>query len=288
MTEPRSHFYDSQRLKLHYVEWGTPGGRPLILLHGGRDHARSWDWVAQALGEGYHIVAPELRGHGDSDWAIGSSYPMADSIYDLRRLFAHLGWKSAPIVAHSLGGVITMHFTGAFPELVERLVVIEGWRFSTRSDFLGKGPAVEARIRKWTEKIDTISARQARRYPTLDVAVARMQEANPRLTHEKAEHLTVHGIKENSDGTYSWKYDNHIRTIAPYRFDATETERLWSLIACPTLLISGSEGIAAGTDDVLKSVPRAKSVTLDGAGHWPHHDQLDAFVSLVREFLDER
>lgn len=285
MKEPRSQFYQSQRLKLHYAEWGEPGGKPLLLMHGGLDHARSWDWVANAIGDGYHIVAPDLRGHGDSDWAMGSSYPMADSIYDLVRLFNHLGWKRTPIIAHSLGGVINLQLAGAFPDFVDRLLVVEGWRYSMTREFLDNSPPVDARLHKWVKLIDTLEGRKPRRYPTLDAAISRMREANPRLTPEQARHLTTHGAKRNDDGSYSWKYDNYIRTIAPYRFGAGDHERLWSLIKCPVVLAYGKEGFAADPAEVMKFIPAARAVAFENAGHWPHHDRLDDFVALVRDFL---
>ena len=52
---PASHTYFSQRLRLHYVDWGNEGAPPLLLIHGGRDHCRNWDWVAQELCRDYHI-----------------------------------------------------------------------------------------------------------------------------------------------------------------------------------------------------------------------------------------
>ena len=63
---PSSSFYISQRLRLHFVDWGGEAKPPLFLVHGGRDHARSWDWVARALRDEDHVIAPDLRGHGDS------------------------------------------------------------------------------------------------------------------------------------------------------------------------------------------------------------------------------
>ncbi|HLY57466.1 MAG TPA: alpha/beta fold hydrolase, partial [Stellaceae bacterium] len=66
---PTSHFYISQRLRLHYVDWGNPTAPPLVLVHGGRDHCRNWDWVASRLRRDWHVIAPDLRGHGDSQWA---------------------------------------------------------------------------------------------------------------------------------------------------------------------------------------------------------------------------
>jgi hypothetical protein len=73
---PASNFYVSQRLRLHYLDWSNEGpysgpARPLlVLVHGGRDHARAWDDVARQLRSDYHVVAPDLRGHGDSAWCV--------------------------------------------------------------------------------------------------------------------------------------------------------------------------------------------------------------------------
>src|SRR3546814_2196345 len=64
---PNSQTFISQRLRLNYVDWGGRGKPPLVLVHGGRDHARSWDWTAEQLCRDWHVVAMDHRGHGDSD-----------------------------------------------------------------------------------------------------------------------------------------------------------------------------------------------------------------------------
>jgi pimeloyl-ACP methyl ester carboxylesterase len=92
-----------ERLRLHYVDWGNEDKPLLLLVHGGRDHARSWDWVARELRHEWHVVAPDLRGHGDSAWAIGSSYPLSDFVFDIAQLLEALDAHPATIVAHSLG-----------------------------------------------------------------------------------------------------------------------------------------------------------------------------------------
>jgi len=71
---PTSHTYFSQRLRLHYVDWGNAGKPPLLMIHGGRDHCRNWDWTAAALRHDWHVIAPDLRGHGDSQWSPDGSY----------------------------------------------------------------------------------------------------------------------------------------------------------------------------------------------------------------------
>ena len=91
MPGPTSRHYFSQRLRLHYVDWGNTEAPPLLLVHGGRDHCRNWDWVAQALRDDWHIICPDLRGHGDSQWSPDGNYSMSAYIYDLAPVsYTHL------------------------------------------------------------------------------------------------------------------------------------------------------------------------------------------------------
>ena len=83
---PTSHTYFSQRLRLHYVDWGNEDAPPLLMVHGGQDHCRNWDWLAQQMRDDYHIIAPDLRGHGDSQWMVGGAYSQFDFVYDIHQL----------------------------------------------------------------------------------------------------------------------------------------------------------------------------------------------------------
>ena len=100
--EPADRFYESQGLRLHYVDWGNEAAPPLILVHGGLDHCRNWDAIARELQPHFHVVAPDLRGHGDSEWAKGSSYSLADHVYDLSRLIRHAELQDPAIAGHSM------------------------------------------------------------------------------------------------------------------------------------------------------------------------------------------
>src|ERR1043165_4643327 len=121
MTGPDDRFYESQGLRLHYADWGNETAPPLILVHGGRDHCRSWDALARALQPQFHVVAPDLRGHGDSEWTKGGSYSLSDYVYDLTRLMGVLGLREAAFVGHSMGGMVCLVLAGTFPERVTRL-----------------------------------------------------------------------------------------------------------------------------------------------------------------------
>ena len=289
MQGPESHSYVSQRLRLHYVDWGNGQAPPLLLVHGGRDHCRNWDWAAEALRGDYRIIAPDLRGHGDSSWFVGGAYAMADYVYDIAQLVHRKGLAPVAVIGHSLGGSIALHYAGVYPETVKALVAIEGLGPSPAQIAARKARPIDNRLREWIDTQRGLSGRLPRRYPTLEDACRRMQEANPRLTEAQARHLTVHGANQNEDGSYSWKFDNYSRADRPVGIDPEESFRLWSRIRCPTLLVRGLESWVGDPEEDGRAAHfrKARFVDVAGAGHWVHHDRLDEFLGLVRGFLAE-
>lgn len=284
---PTSHSFVSQRMKLHYVDWGNSGAPPLVLLHGGRDHCRSWDWVAQQLRSDWHVIAPDLRGHGDSAWSPDGDYSMMSYLYDFAQFVHQLGVAKVAIVAHSLGGNIALRYTGLYPEMVDKIVAIEGLGPSPKMIADREAVPVQARWREWIADRRAGAGRMPRRYPGIADAFARMKEENTYLTDAQAQHLTVHGISRNEDGTYSWKFDNYIRSWPPVDLPHEDVEQLWSAITCPTLLCYGEKSWASNPerDGRLRHLPSARVVSFADAGHWLHHDQFDAFMRELKAFL---
>jgi len=284
---PTSRIYFSQRLRLHYVDWGNPGAPPLLLVHGGRDHCRNWDWVAQVLRKDWHVLAPDLRGHGDSQWSPDGSYSLAAYIYDLAQLIHQQELAPVTIVAHSLGSMITLRYAGIYPDSVAKLVAIEGLGIAPRTMVERAKQPIGDRMRRWIDEQRSLSGRLPRRYASIEDALHRMQEANRFLSPEQARHLTQHGVNQNEDGTYSWKFDNYVRADRPYGMTQTETESLWQAITCPTLLVYGKESWASNPeeDGRIRHFRNARVVSVEGAGHWVHHDKLRVFLELLRDFL---
>lgn len=284
---PTSHSYISQRLRLHYVDWGNEDAPPLLLVHGGRDHCRNWDWVAEALRRDYHVIAPDLRGHGDSQWMIGGSYAISDFVYDIAHLIHQAGLAPLRIIGHSLGGGISLRYAGIHPDNVIKLIAIEGLglpphRMAERAD-----KPVHERMSHWIETLRGLSARVARRYATLDDAFRRLHKANPHLTAEQARHLTIHGVSQNEDGSYGWKFDNYVRSFSPEAVSEADTHALWARITCPALLIRGLESWSTDPheDGRAAHFTNATFVDVENAGHWVHHDRLDLVIELARDFL---
>ncbi len=284
---PASHVYFSQRLRLHYVDWGNEGAPPMLLVHGGRDHCRNWDWVAEAFRDEYHIIAPDLRGHGDSQWSMGGSYTMPEYVYDIAHLVDQKNMAPVTILSHSLGGMISLQYAGLYPDNVKSVVAIEGLGASPLMLAKSAGKSINERLSDWADELRKVSGRTPRRYPTLEDAFSRMQDENPHLSEAQARHLTVHGANQNEDGTFSWKFDNYVRIFRPYGLSPEEIRHLWSRITCPTLLVRGTESWASDPeeDGRLSSFQNASVAAIEGAGHWAHHDRLDVFLDLVREHL---
>lgn len=290
MDGPTSHFYFSQRLRLHYVDWGNEGAPPLLLVHGGRDHCRNWDWVAERLRDRYHVIAPDLRGHGDSGWAVGGGYDMAGYIYDLAQIIHQKQMSPVTILSHSLGAGIALNYCGAFPDSVKKVVAIEGLGPSPTMAAEQARRSIDERLRAWVTQRRESSGRAPRRYASLDDAVARMQAENPHLSPEQARHLTVYGAHQNEDGTYSWKFDNHVRWGGGVGGLSHEDQQsLWRNITAPVLLVRGAESWASDpvVDGRIKHFANARLVNVEGAGHWVHHDRLDVFMSETEAFLAE-
>ena len=261
-----------------------------MLVHGGRDHCRNWDWVARRLRKDWHVIAPDLRGHGDSEWSKSANYSMAGYVYDLAQLIHQLKLGPVTIVGHSLGGAITIRYAGIYPEHVKRLVAIEGLGRSPKSQAETATKSMAEKMREWIDSQRTAAGRLPRRYKSVEDAFARMQEQNTHLSAEQARHLTEHGVSQNEDGTFTWKFDNFVRVWLPYDMPQADIEALWRNVACPSLLVYGKESWASDprTDGRVAHFKDAHVVSLAGAGHWVHHDRLDTFMALVEPFLSGR
>ena len=284
MKNPTSHSYFSERLRLHYLDWGNEAASSLLLVHGVQDHCHTWDWFAREFVDDFHVVAPDLRGHGDSEWAKGSSYHHLDYVYDMGQLIHQAALEPVNIVAHSMGGTLAALYAGTYPERVKSLVILEGvgiwpgWSDAT---------AAHERIRVWIDSTRQLAGRSVRRYATLEEALGRMQQANPHLSAEQAKLLTVHGSNQNEDGTYSWKFDNYTHAHPAYGIPSEQVVELWERIDCPVLIINAAEGFdhRIGQAGTLRHFANVQMLEIEDAGHWVHHDQLQRVTAHTRSFL---
>jgi pimeloyl-ACP methyl ester carboxylesterase len=238
--------------------------------------------VAEALAPNHCIYALDLRGHGDSDWAIGSQYSLPEYTADLAAFIEHLQRDPVVLTGHSLGGAVVLQYAGVAPDRVSKVVAIEGLGPSATPHELAS-----RRMRRWIDQLDDFERRELHRYDSIHDAVQRMREANPNLSPEMAEHLTIHGVRRGEDGRYTWKFDNYVRLHSPYEFNLEDARELWNQIRCPVLLIRGDRSGAADPelDGKASAFHDYHSMTVAGAGHWVHHDRFEPFMALMHDFL---
>ena len=146
---------------------------------------------------------------------------------------------------------------------------------------------IDERARKWIDDKRAAAGRTPRKYPTLEDAYKRMKEENSYLNDEQARHLTIHGIAQNEDGTYSWKFDNYFRVWPPFDMQQADIELLWGRITCPTLLLYGKDSWASNPaeDGRIRHFKNATVKSYENAGHWLHHDQFERFMQDMQDFL---
>jgi len=283
MAVPESRFFQSQGLRLHYWDWGNADAPLMLLVHGGRDHGRSFDLIAKSLQPHFHVLAPDLRGHGDSDWTKGGSYALTEYVYDLSRLVRGTAADKVTMVGHSMGGMVCLIYAGTFPQQVSALVVLDGVTVLPNA----KSAPAHERIAKYIGQLDKLDDRAPRRYRTIDEAATQMHVTNPRLPDDLARHLAAFAVRRNDDDTYSWKFDPYQRSMAPHRLSGDDHVSLWSRITCPTLLLHADESFLASPDtaELATYFQQARIDTITGVGHWLHHEKPAEVLGAIRTFL---
>jgi len=282
MQEPEDRYFESTRVRIHYCVWGDESNPAVILVHGNRDHARNWDFVAEGLADRYAVYAIDLRGHGDSEWAIGNAYGLASYESDVVRLMHVLDRPTVRLLGHSLGGRICVDVTAAFPERVSKTIAIEGF------GRMGSDRSPHEQLQNYVRVANDLEERQPRGYKTLEEAELRMAEEHPRMPPDNVRHVTKHAVRRREDGTYIWKFDNYTRLSPAPEYDMAQTEAAWRQVKTPVLFLGGVESWSLrfpGREVMADWVPGAQKHVFEEAGHWVHHDQLQPFLQVVRAFL---
>ena len=283
--EPVSRYFTSQGLKLHYLDWGNEAAPPLLLLHGTRDHARSWDWTARHLRDRFHVMAMDWRGHGDSAWSPDGAYLVPYHIIDLLELVEALDVPQLSIVGHSFGGNIAARFAGLYPERVGKIVFVDSLGPSGDNYARWDEQSPVGRTLEWITQRRDKRLTESRLLPSVEFGAARMAKANPRLTPEQAYHLAKYGLNQVEDG-FSWKFDPRVSMFAPEDWQV-HGGAYWSAITAPALIMWGKESWHSDpvSDGRFAFFRNARAMTFERAGHWIHHDMLSEFLAALVGFL---
>lgn len=272
----------SSGLTYHLLEWDAPGDTTFVLVHGFLDLAYGWHEVAEQLASRVHVIAPDLRGHGDTDWiGAGGYYHFLDYVPDLDEVIARTARTRVVVVGHSMGGSVVSYWAGTRPERPAALALLEGLGPPDQSD-----AQLPGRTAQWIDAWRRARGK-ARPMASLDEAAARLRKHDPLLDTARAQKLAAAGTRTNEDGDLVWKHDPLHATMGPYPFRRDFAAQYWSRIACPVLIVDGGE-TRMNLPDAERAARRAcfanhRHVTLPGAGHMMQRHQPDALARLLLE-----
>lgn len=283
-TPHRAVMADLGRIDLRLWQWGDPEAPPVLLVHGFFDHGRMFDGIAPRIAElGYHAIAVDLRGHGDSS-RVSSGHWDAFTL-DLAILIKRLG-RPAVLVGHSFGGGQVIGVASAFPEWVERVVNIDG--MGPPPEYIRDDPGT---LPLWLGAAESIWRRPQREYGYIEEMAARRKEMNPRMPDEWLLHLARHGSAPGPGGGLIWKSDPNLRIRAPGPWNERGLRAQYSGVRGPALVLTGGEPdvfsdlspeILAARVALMKS---GEHHAVPGAGHFVHLEQPDGVMEHLRRFL---
>ncbi|PSN06235.1 alpha/beta hydrolase [filamentous cyanobacterium CCP5] len=264
-------------LTIAYLEWGAAGLPPVLLLHGLADHARVWQSLGETLSDRFHLIAPDLPGHGDSIKP-DRGYDSAKIIAVLEDLMDHLGWKSAHILGHSWTGKIACIWATHHPNRFRSMVIVDpifvyGWPSLLRITFplfykllpflQGMGP-----------------------FETHEAAIAQAKTLKQyRAWTPWQQQIFEESIEAKPDGTWSSKFSIAARN--GIFDDVLRVSGLVRPVDVPTLLIQPERGVNCFdwqlkpyrrylTDLKIQPVP---------SHHWAFLTDAEPFNRAVSEFL---
>jgi pimeloyl-ACP methyl ester carboxylesterase len=272
-------------LTYNILEWdgpATPGDLTFVLVHGFGDLAYAWSEVAERLAPHGHVLAPDLRGHGDSDWISGGYYYFMDYVADLDDVIGQLARKRVVLVGHSMGGSVSAYYAGTRPERLTGLALLEGLGPPDMAAF--DGPS---RTAMW---IDAWRAARGkvRPMPSIDEAVRRLKQHDDRLDDARARQLAEVGTRP-AEGGLVWKHDPLHRTFGPYAFRLEVAIRYWQRIACPVVIADGADSQLNLPDDERARrrahVANHRHVVVEGSGHAIPRHQPARVAELILELV---
>jgi pimeloyl-ACP methyl ester carboxylesterase len=254
---------------IHFDDLGPADGAPVVLIHGHPFNRTMWRPQTAALtAAGYRLIAPDLRGYGDSDTVAGTTlFPaLAD---DIAALLDHLELDRAVVGGVSMGGQITMEFQRGHPQRVRALVLAdtspvaetdEGKAFRNR---LADRLLAEGMDGYAGEVIDKmLAAYNVTAMPQVAAHVLEMM----RTTDPAGAAAALRGRAERAD----------------YRETLAAT-------SAPTLIVVGADDVYTPPEDaraIQRLTPHATLTVVDGAGHLPNMEQPDAVNTALIHFLN--
>ncbi len=261
--------------------WHSPDKPLLLALHGWLDNAASFDRIAPALSD-YHVLAIDFPGHGLSEHLPeGVRQHFLDYVDDVHALIQQLGLERLRLMGHSMGAGVSVLLAGAFPELIERLILIEGF-----GPLSGEAEQAPAQLR---EAVLEWRAHQAgaRIFADRELAVRARQAGFSPLSEQAARILCERGVKAVAGG-FAWTSDKRLRLRSPLRMSEPQVLAFIRAISAPTLLIRGDSGLPFDQGQYaarLEAHGQLQMRSLPGGHHLHLDESPEAVAAEILSFL---
>jgi pimeloyl-ACP methyl ester carboxylesterase len=271
-TEGVDRFITVNGLRLHYLDWGNEGKPPFILLHGISRTAHTFDHVARRYQKDYHVIAIDMRGHGDSAWDPNAQYLVEDYVKDIEGIVGQLQLRNLVMMGNSTGGRVVQVMAGLHPDLVSRIVVED------------VGPERPASIADgFAQRVQQERAEDTS-WASEDELFAQTKKQNPSVSDEILRAYVKSAVKRRADGRLVWKRDPQLSK----GFVVTELWRYIGKITCPTIYILGGKStiVPVETQERLKkTIPGVEIVTVPDVGHYPDWEKPAETFAILDRFL---
>jgi len=261
LAQPKSAHVSVNGLDLHYLDWGNAGAPPVVCVHGYTSCAQAFNALARRLRDRFYVLAPDVRGHGESAWSPDGAYQYRDQVADLAGFADQLGLSRFTLIGTSMGGIIAMAYAAAHASRLAGLVI---------NDI---GPDVEGGSQRITQMVGA----RPDEFATLEEALAYRRETSPvtasRPLDDQLE-IALGMLRQRGDGRWVWKMDpayiqQRVKRGAPPRPEMWPALRA---LPCPALVVWGTDSdvlLEAQAKRMVEALPRGELVTVPGVAHAP-------------------
>jgi len=261
LLQPKSEFLSVRGLQLHYLDWGNHGAPQVVCVHGYTSSAQAFNAPARHLRERFHVIAPDVRGHGESAWSPDGAYQYRDQAADLAAIADQLGLERFSLIGTSMGGIIAMTYAEAHPERLAHLII---------NDI---GPDAETGSQRITQMVGS----RPDQFATLEDAMAYRRQVSLIVagrSFEDQEELARGVLRRRGDDRWVWKMDpryiqQRVAQGPPVR------PPLWPVLQalpCPTLVVWGEDSDVLSVSQarrMAETLPKGQLVSVPGVGHAP-------------------
>jgi pimeloyl-ACP methyl ester carboxylesterase len=266
-------FVEVDGLKLHVQDYGTAGKPQMLCVHGSAAHAHWFDFVASGLTDDFHVLAPDLRGHGDSEWdrAANPEYNYDRYAADLHELCEKLDLRDFILIGHSMGGLVSTVYAATYPGRARAFIM------------------VDSTLNMPAERIanmNAVGSREGSSYASADEFLAnyKIRPSGSSATPDMVRHLGTHSGRQFEDGRWRNKVDRNVyarrvgRNLIPY----------WAHIKIPALLMKGDRSNRISPQIVAQVSALAPQVQVAEVAGCDHHVTLDnpaGFVEVCKQWI---